>query len=288
MKPLLFIHGREAYRRNSLLILFNFYKNVLYVATQFYFGFYSAFSGQTIYEKYIHQLYNITMTSLPIMWFAVFDFQYEKRAPDDQADHYNKVDAPRPQSPSLLNEESGRWSKSSVYFMSNPELYRIGMDGECFSVRLYVLWVLYALWHAFVIYYIVYFALDQSTTMMPNGQDIGLWLAGTAVYGACTFVVNALLLTKFFVHHVVGSFFFFLSVLSYFVFFAIFSGTANDEISLLFEPSLRMTLVWAAFVFCVGQVVVFEKMAQEIDHVICARKRPQRIYGFKASLSQYS
>ena len=31
LKPLLFVHGREAYRRNSLLILYSFYKNVLYV-----------------------------------------------------------------------------------------------------------------------------------------------------------------------------------------------------------------------------------------------------------------
>ena len=45
LKPLMFIHGREAYRRNSMLIKYNFYKNVLYVMTQYYFGFWSAFSG---------------------------------------------------------------------------------------------------------------------------------------------------------------------------------------------------------------------------------------------------
>lgn len=31
LKPLLFFHGREAYRRNSYFILYNFYKNFLYV-----------------------------------------------------------------------------------------------------------------------------------------------------------------------------------------------------------------------------------------------------------------
>jgi magnesium-transporting ATPase (P-type) len=45
LKPLLFIHGREAYRRNSFLILYNFYKNVLYVSAQYFFGFRSTFSG---------------------------------------------------------------------------------------------------------------------------------------------------------------------------------------------------------------------------------------------------
>jgi len=33
LKDLLFVHGRECYRRNSFLILYNFYKNALYVCT---------------------------------------------------------------------------------------------------------------------------------------------------------------------------------------------------------------------------------------------------------------
>mmetsp|Transcript_6081 Transcript_6081/g.10322 ORF Transcript_6081/g.10322 Transcript_6081/m.10322 type:complete len:252 (+) Transcript_6081:1968-2723(+) len=78
LKPLMFIHGREAYRRNSLLILYNFYKNVLYVSVQYFFGFRSAFSGQPLYEPFIYQLYNITFTSMPIMFYALFDFEHEK------------------------------------------------------------------------------------------------------------------------------------------------------------------------------------------------------------------
>ena len=74
LKPLLFIHGREAYRRNSTLILYNFFKNTLYVTTQYFFGFYSAFSGQVLYDPFIYQLYNMTMTTFPILWYSVFDF----------------------------------------------------------------------------------------------------------------------------------------------------------------------------------------------------------------------
>lgn len=78
LKPLLFVHGREAYRRNSQLILYNFYKNIAYGAAPFFFGFYSAFSGQMIYEKLIYLLFNITMTSLPIVWYALFDEQHRR------------------------------------------------------------------------------------------------------------------------------------------------------------------------------------------------------------------
>lgn len=46
LKRLMFVHGREAYRRNSLLVLYMFYKNALYVfAGHFWPGIVSAWSG---------------------------------------------------------------------------------------------------------------------------------------------------------------------------------------------------------------------------------------------------
>jgi phospholipid-transporting ATPase len=45
LKNLLFTHGREAYRRNSYLVCYIFYKNIVFVTPQFWFGFQSAFSG---------------------------------------------------------------------------------------------------------------------------------------------------------------------------------------------------------------------------------------------------
>ena len=52
--PLLFYHGREAYRRNSYLALYMFYKNILFVMPLFWFGFFSSFSGQTLYESVLY------------------------------------------------------------------------------------------------------------------------------------------------------------------------------------------------------------------------------------------
>lgn len=45
LKNLLLVHGREAYRKNSFLVFYMFYKNVLFVLVNFYFGVMSAFSG---------------------------------------------------------------------------------------------------------------------------------------------------------------------------------------------------------------------------------------------------
>ena len=78
LKNLLFVHGREAYRRNSYLVCYIFYKNVLFVFPQFFYGFLSAFSGQTLYEAWIYQMYNVVFTALPVMVFALLDSEYTR------------------------------------------------------------------------------------------------------------------------------------------------------------------------------------------------------------------
>lgn len=54
LKPLLFIHGREAYRRNTEVVCYSFYKNILYIMAQYWYGFASVFSGQPLYEPFIY------------------------------------------------------------------------------------------------------------------------------------------------------------------------------------------------------------------------------------------
>jgi P-type E1-E2 ATPase len=39
IKPLLFLHGREAYRRNAMVVKYSFYKNIIICLPPFYFGF---------------------------------------------------------------------------------------------------------------------------------------------------------------------------------------------------------------------------------------------------------
>ena len=45
LKNLLFVHGRECYRRNSFATVYIFYKNILLTAPLFIYGIFSAFSG---------------------------------------------------------------------------------------------------------------------------------------------------------------------------------------------------------------------------------------------------
>jgi len=131
---LLFIHGREDYRRNCMVVKYTFYKNVLYVIPQYYFGFWSAFSGQTLYEPFFYQLYNITMTSLPIMYFPLFDWQHTKEV-----------------------------------FMKYPELYKKGMTYSEYSHTTFLKWFFMAIWHSIVIYFCCMMVLEGTGKMMSNG-----------------------------------------------------------------------------------------------------------------------
>ena len=58
------------------------------------------------------------MTSLPIMWYSIADYQFSKEMP-------NKI--------------TGRLQK----FMECPELYSIGHNNECFSVSIFFMWIIY-------------------------------------------------------------------------------------------------------------------------------------------------
>jgi len=55
LKNLLFKYGREFYRKNSTLILYNFWKNIVLVLPQFFYALiYNNFSGVTLYESYLY------------------------------------------------------------------------------------------------------------------------------------------------------------------------------------------------------------------------------------------
>ena len=73
---LMLYHGRECYRKNSQLILFNFYKNLILVLPQLWYAFTNGFSPCYIYDPWVYQLYNVMFTSLPIVVYAVLDIKY--------------------------------------------------------------------------------------------------------------------------------------------------------------------------------------------------------------------
>ena len=136
---------------------YNFYKNFLYVIVQFYFGFYSVFCGQTLYEAIIYQLYNMNFTGAVLFWWGVMDIQHGKEV-----------------------------------LMAEPNLYRPGIERKLFNTRVFWSWNVYAMYQAAIILFIgMVFTQDSPTS---SGRTYTFWAGGHVVYFECVLIVNLVLL----------------------------------------------------------------------------------------------
>jgi phospholipid-transporting ATPase len=147
-------HGRECYRKNSQLILFNFYKNVLLVMPQMWFGFNNHFSSATIYDPWVYQLYNVAFTAFPVIAYAIFDTRHSKHAS-----------------------------------LHDPTLYRQGLENKLFNLSA-IGWqlaapVIYASLLSFITYYALGISLDSS------GRMLDMMGCGMAIFAQCVIIANA-------------------------------------------------------------------------------------------------
>ena len=77
LRRLLFVNGREFYRKNYFIILFTFYKNIMVITPNIAYSFYCLFSSQSIYEENLFESFNLLFTTLPLVWFAVADKEFK-------------------------------------------------------------------------------------------------------------------------------------------------------------------------------------------------------------------
>ncbi|RWS29547.1 putative phospholipid-transporting ATPase IA-like protein [Leptotrombidium deliense] len=72
---LLLVHGSWSLARLCKLILYSFYKNIALYVIELWFATVSAWSGQTIFERWTIGLYNVIFTMAPPLAIGLFDRQ---------------------------------------------------------------------------------------------------------------------------------------------------------------------------------------------------------------------
>lgn len=112
---LVLYHGRFNYIRNSELILYFFYKNVVFTIPQVYFAFISDFSAQTIFDDWYISFYNLFFTSLPIIVRAIFETD--------------------------VDYQVWREEKRETIRNFTPRLYYIGNRKTIFTYGHYIMWI---------------------------------------------------------------------------------------------------------------------------------------------------
>ncbi|XP_049859548.1 probable phospholipid-transporting ATPase IA isoform X2 [Schistocerca gregaria] len=147
---LLFVHGAWNYNRMCKLILYSFYKNICLYVIELWFAIYSGWSGQILFERWSIGLYNVLFTAAPPLALGLFD----------------KV-------------------CSAETMLKYPALYKPSQNADLFNVRVFWVWILNALVHSVLLYWLPLFAL-QKDVIWANGREGGYLLLGNIVY---TYVV---------------------------------------------------------------------------------------------------
>ena len=163
---LLLVHGRWSYQRISDLILYFFYKNMIFTIPQFFYAWSSAFSGQTVFDDYFISGYNLFFTALPLIIRGIFDQD--------------------------INYKFFSLSGNTIYENLEikkkiPLLYYIGQKNSIFNFKNFILAVFMGIFHSAVIYFYFYHAL-KFTIMNNQGQISDHWGMTVIAFSSIIFV----------------------------------------------------------------------------------------------------
>jgi phospholipid-translocating ATPase len=146
---LLLVHGRWFYIRIAKYILATFYKEMFFYLTQAMFQAYCGYTGTSLHEQWSLSMFNTLFTSLPVLVMGIFDKDL-----------------------------------SAITLLAVPELYTKGQKNGAFSFRLFFGWMLIAVAHAAIAFYIPMYMFGLSDV-----SGTGLFALGNLVYTVCIIVI---------------------------------------------------------------------------------------------------
>ncbi|KAL3150345.1 hypothetical protein ABBQ32_000189 [Trebouxia sp. C0010 RCD-2024] len=149
LETLLLVHGRWSYARITRMVLFFFYKNLLFGLTLFYFNCLCFFSGQTLYNDFYMSLYNVVFTALTPLIVGTMD--------------------------SDVNREMSR---------KYPGLYQAGPRNRYFDLKAVVGWLANSAFQSAVVFVMVMGALAPQRADRHTGRTAGQWQTGATLFTA--------------------------------------------------------------------------------------------------------
>ena len=119
----------------------------------FFFGFLNFFSGITLYEPFLHQLFNVIYSIFPIFYFSIFDREYE-----------------------------------SDFFVKNPEYYIQGMKNENFNILFFYKFLIIGFVEGFILSlsaFITFYFNNKEGYNLNN-----LYSIGNVIFSGIIIIVN--------------------------------------------------------------------------------------------------
>ncbi|XP_032070253.1 phospholipid-transporting ATPase ID [Thamnophis elegans] len=152
LQRLLLVHGRWSYIRMCKFLSYFFYKNFAFTLVHFWFGFFSGFSAQTVYDEWFITLYNMVYTCLPVLGMSLFD-----------------------------QDVDDRWS------LQFPQLYVPGQQNLYFNKREFAKCILYSIYSSLVLFLVPYGTIFDS--MRNDGKDVSDYQSFALMVQTCLLIV---------------------------------------------------------------------------------------------------
>ena len=235
---LIIFHGKYNYLRNSELILYFFYKNIVFTIPQIYFAFISDFSAQTIFDDWYISFYNMFFTSVPIIIRSIFETD--------------------------VNYKVYTWDKREYVYDLVPRLYYIGRRGLIFTYLNYSIWMIIALLHSLYIFLITYFVFAYSI-MDKDGRNTDMWGFSLCMFFSVMWAVTIRIMVTGRLFNLINIFAIIaLSLLLYYGYSWI-SNYMNFSKTLLTSEELHVSPIFYLTIFmCCGSILVFELIIETI------------------------
>uniref|UniRef100_A0A182Q3R9 Phospholipid-transporting ATPase n=1 Tax=Anopheles farauti TaxID=69004 RepID=A0A182Q3R9_9DIPT len=133
LRKLLLVHGHYFSTRLAVLVLYFFYKNLVFMGVQLYFQIHSLFSNQSVYDSLFLTLYNVVYTAIPVLVLALTEKPYQE--------------------PTLLK---------------NPALYQKVAGNKQYAWKYFIGWILLGIYHFSVIYFFTYAVWNGNPALYAN------------------------------------------------------------------------------------------------------------------------
>lgn len=274
---LLLIHGRWCYVRISQMIIYFFYKNMIFTIPHFFFSFACASSAQTIFDDWYISFYNLFFTALPLIMRAVFeqDIDYKIRSAENE-DHKNKESIKKFKHFLVIQDA---FLKSEI-----PKLYAVGQNKTIFTTSRFVAWVLWAIFQSLVLFGLNYLVFEY-IIFNNEGLNGDLWSFSITYFTTIILLVDfklAINTTYWICLHWIALFP--LSILLYFAYFFVSNYLATNWSYLTPMLLIRMVQFYAAFllgllafalidylIFCLPDFVFVNKLHTLVKYAVNKR-----------------
>ena len=220
LRRLLFFHGYLNLMRNSIMVIYFFYKNFVFTIIHFFYGFINDFSGQSIIEDWFISLYNLMFTSLPLGARGILDIS--------------------------LKPEDG-----IIVQILIPYLYKEQREKPIFNIKNFGLnlfkGIIHALINYFVTIYVIFKEIDN------DAHESNLWVISAVLFTNILMIVtiDMIIFTKY--HTFINWIIIIISTILCYILFLVFVENVNIFTSSgAMNYSFNSLLVWMNVILVSG------------------------------------